>query len=522
MSSQKPAAASKPAGAAGKGNAAAQPAAGSPTLAPGTVLADRFEIQSVIGEGGMGVVYRALDRAGEKPAAVKVLKKHLVQSKEFVTRFKREARAASRFRHEAAVKVLLTGETEEKLPWLAMELVEGKSVKEIMEAAGRLEPGRACNLAHQLLRALGSAHRAGIVHRDMKPDNIRVIVDADGIERPKILDFGIAKFVRGEMGEITGGLKTKTGVILGTPKYMAPEQIRGDAVDGRADIYSVGAMLYEMLGGKPPFEAADVFGFVAMHLKEQVPPLTQRFPDADIPHEVDEVVLRMLTKDAKERPADATALADELEKFAVEDPTKGKKAVELKRGVVTVAVAGVVAAGAAFALAPAIGLASAPAALGLGLGAAIAAAKFGRPSVYSYVKRVGAVAGTAGLLCAIGMFVPGSPGLVTASAFALAAVLCYAAFLVVWNSKTRALRVVMAGLAAPLLALALFPVHVKPPAADQKSWYLAVWMEGSDVVAKAELEKEAKKGTALALAAMCLVFGAASVALPRPGAARLR
>ena len=204
--------------------------------APGSVLGDRFEILEPLGAGAMGVVFRAQDRSAGAPAAVKVLHRKLVTSGEYVSRFKREALAASRFRHEAAVKVLGTGETDDGLPYIAMELVEGQSLRELLDRSGPLPVGRACNIAHQLLRALGAAHRRGIVHRDIKPDNVRIVVDDDGIERPKLLDFGIVKFIGGDPGELEGAVKTKTGIVLGTPKYMAPEQVRGEGVDGRADV----------------------------------------------------------------------------------------------------------------------------------------------------------------------------------------------------------------------------------------------------------------------------------------------
>lgn len=485
-------------------------------LAPGTVLGDRFVLADIVGEGGMGVVYRAHDKLADRPAAVKVLKRQLVQSKEYVARFKREARAASRFRHDAAVRVLATGETEDRLPYIAMDLIEGRGLEEIVKAEAPFAPGRACNIAQQLLGALGAAHQLGIVHRDMKPGNIRVVVDADGIERPKILDFGVAKFVRGDMGEVTGGFKTKTGVILGTPKYMAPEQIRGEAIDGRADIYAIGAMLHEMLTGKPPFEADDVFGFVALHLKEQVPPITQRFPDLDVPHEVDEIVLRMLSKDPKQRPDDAAVLGAELEKWAVEDPKAAQKAVALRRGVLAVGASGVVGAGVAWAVAPGLGPAAAAAALGLGGGAALAASRFGRPSVYAYVRRVGAVLAAASVTAAISLVFPGGPGLVVTASFLMFALVVYSAFLLVWNSRVTALRFVAAGIAAPLLGCLLFPVRIVPP--DHDAYYVAVY-DTSDG-ASATREGEAKSATAFAIFAVGVVFGAASMVLPRPGAAR--
>lgn len=493
------------------GSAAAPAAVG-----PGSLIGDRFVVEQVIGEGGMGIVYRVRDRIADRPAAVKVLKKQLVQSREFVARFKREARAAARFRHDAAVHVLATGETEDRLPYIAMELVEGRALDEIVANEAPLAPGRACNIVQQLLRALGAAHKQGIVHRDMKPSNIRVVTDADGIERPKILDFGVAKFVRGDVGEVTGGFKTKTGVIVGTPKYMSPEQVRGDTIDGRADVYAVGAMFHEMLTGKPPFEADDVLGFVALHLKHEVPPITQRFPDLDVPHEVDEIVLRMLSKDPKERPEDATVLADEVEKWAIEDPRAAQKVVALRRGVIAVAVSGLAGAAAGFVLARPVWPAAVACSLGLGFGAAFAARRFGRPSVHAYVRRVVSVLAATLVLAAVSLALPGSPGLFVTASFVLSTLLVYAAFLLVWNARVRVVRVAAAAIAAPALCAALFPVRVAPEQFD--AYYLAVYQQADPAMAVVEVES--KKVTALALLAMGLPFGLACALLPRPGAAR--
>jgi protein kinase-like protein len=496
------------------------------TLAPGTVLGERFEIESVLGQGAMGVVYRAKDRTSGAPAAVKVLHKNLVQSREYLSRFKREASAASRFRHEAAVRVLATGEAEERLPYIAMDLVAGKGLREIVESGTPMPYGRAANIVQQLLRALGAAHRAGIVHRDMKPDNIRVVIDDDGIERPRILDFGVAKFIAGDMGEIEGGLKTKTGTVLGTPKYMAPEQIRGEAVDGRADIYAVGAMLHELLTGKPPFVADDVFGFVAMHLKERVPALAERFPDLDIPEDLDELVLSMLEKDPRDRPGDATALADQLARFAVEDPRAAEKGRALTRGAAAVAAGGVVGAVAGWFLAGArggetasMGPVVAAASLGLGAGAAAAAKLFPRPSVYGFVKRVAVVAGAVAVAACASIPLSGAPfflGVFAASGFALAGLLAYAGYLLVWNSRSLWVRPLVAGIAAPLVAATLLPVLVAPAGHDP----YFVRLLGASAAAVADAEGAARTRALLGAVAVALSFGLASMLLPRPGAAR--
>jgi tRNA A-37 threonylcarbamoyl transferase component Bud32 len=500
--------------------------AGKGTIAPGTVLGERFEVESVVGQGAMGIVYRAKDRTTGEPAAVKVLHRQLVQSREYLSRFKREASAASRFRHEAAVRVIATGEAEERQPYIAMDLVAGKSLRDIVLDGAPMVSGRAANIVQQLLRALGAAHHAGIVHRDMKPDNIRIVIDEDGIERPKILDFGVAKFISGDIGEVDGGLKTKTGIVLGTPKYMAPEQIRGEAVDGRADIYSVGAILHEMLTGKPPFEAEDVFGFVAMHLKEQVPALGERFPEIEIPEELDELVLSMLEKDPRDRPGDAAALADQLASFAVEDPRAAEKGRALTRGAAAVAAGGFVGAAAGWFLAGSRAgetASSAPvvaaAALMLGLGAAAAAKMFPRPSVYGFVKRVAVVslALLVGALASIPLSsAPFVLGMFAASGFALTALLAYAGYLLVWNSRSLWMRPLVAGIAAPLLAATLLPVLVAPAGHDP----YFVRLLGTSAAAVADTEGSARSRAFLGALAIALTFGLASMLLPRPGAAR--
>ncbi len=483
------------------------------------LVGDRFELGEKLGEGAMGAVYRAVDRSTERPCAVKVLHRALVTSREYVSRFRREALAASRFRHEAAVRVIGAGVTNDGLPFIAMDLVEGRTLREILDAEKRLETGRACNIAEQLLRALGAAHQRGIVHRDMKPDNVRVVVDADGIERPKILDFGVVKFIGGDGADVEGAVKTKTGVVVGTPKYMAPEQIRGEPIDGRADVYAVGAMLYEMLAGEPPFVADDVVGFVAMHLRAEVPPLLQRAPDADVPPELDVAVLHMLSKEPSARPADATALAAHIAQWAVEDPNAGLKERALKRAMAVVAASGVVSAVLGFVVAGGIAPAVAASAIGLGAGAAAAARYLPRPSVYGYAQRMGLVAGALLLAAFASLLVPGSPGLAVTGAHALAALLSYAAYLAVWSSAARWLRVAAAGVGAPLLALPLLPIRVVP--ASGEPYFVRILGSGSTDPALAALESSARGHGLAGVLLVALVFSLATLLLPRPAAARL-
>ncbi|MHC4923426.1 MAG: serine/threonine protein kinase, partial [Planctomycetota bacterium] len=265
----------------------------------GKTIAGRFEVENVLGEGGMGKVYGAKDQ---------------------------EARTAGRLRHEAAVRIVAFGETESGAPYLAMEYCLGVTLKDMLAKEGHLPIARACNIASQMIDAVGSAHKQGIIHRDLKPENIKIAPDAMRGEAVKVLDFGVAKFIGGEDApEMENAVKTKTGIILGTPKYMAPEQIRGEQVDGRADLYSCGAILYELLSGTPPFTADDVFGYVSKHLKEPPMKLADRVPEYAIPQELDDLVMWMLEKNPVQRPKDAASINAILDKFA-----KGSSSARLK------------------------------------------------------------------------------------------------------------------------------------------------------------------------------------------------
>ncbi|MHC4821826.1 MAG: serine/threonine-protein kinase, partial [Planctomycetota bacterium] len=216
----------------------------------GKTIAGRFEVENVLGEGGMGKVYGAKDLETGGMAALKVVVGQLTGNEEYVKRLQQEARTAGRLRHEAAVRIVAFGETESGAPYLAMEYCLGVTLKDMLAKEGHLPIARACNIASQMIDAVGSAHKQGIIHRDLKPEHIKIAPDAMRGEAVKVLDFGVAKFIGGEDApEMENAVKTKTGIILGTPKYMAPEQIRGEQVDGRADLYSCGAILYELLSG---------------------------------------------------------------------------------------------------------------------------------------------------------------------------------------------------------------------------------------------------------------------------------
>jgi serine/threonine protein kinase len=267
----------------------------------GKVLAGKYRIDSLLKHGGMGAVYRATHLMLHKPIAIKLIKPELVTSEDTIRRFHREAQAASQLDHPNIVTIHDLGKAEDGTLYIAMELVTGTSLKELVKTEGALEPGRAIRIAAAIGSALTLAHRQQIIHRDLKPQNIMICRDAEGHEQPKLLDFGIAKTFESE-----GPALTSTGLVLGTPHYMSPEQAKGTAVDGRSDLYSLGIILYEMLVGKVPFEAPSIPAILVKHLNETPKPPTALRPGLDASLET--IVLRCLEKE----PAGRYQTAQEL------------------------------------------------------------------------------------------------------------------------------------------------------------------------------------------------------------------
>jgi Tol biopolymer transport system component len=257
-----------------------------------------FRIGEPLGGGGMGVVYRAEDVQLGRPVALKFLAPELVRDPISKTRFLNEARAASALDHPNLCTILEVGETEEGLLFLAMPLYEGESLEERM-AGGPFTIEQALDVAAQAARGLAKAHQAGIVHRDIKPPNL--FLTGDGVV--KILDFGIAKLT-GEAGP------TLRGVLLGTPSYMAPEQTRGQEIDARADVWSLGVVLYEMLAGRRPFTGGTGTAVVYAVLNQPLEPLARLRPG--VPPEVERIVSRMLARDLEQRYADADEVLADL------------------------------------------------------------------------------------------------------------------------------------------------------------------------------------------------------------------
>ncbi len=287
----------------------------------GRNLTGRFAIVERIGAGGMGTVYRA-DQAGlDRPVALKVLKKELIADQETVARFHREAKAMSMLMHPNTVRVFDFGEDDDGHLFLAMELLEGELLTAFIEREGSPPIDEAVETTMQILRSLSEAHSKGLVHRDLKPDNI-MLARVEGRAKPvvKVLDFGIAKVFRAE--EKIDQLETQAGTVFGTPRYMSPEQAQGKELDHRSDLYSVGVLLYQMLTGKPPFVDDDAVVVMAKHIREEPVPVRDAVPERPIPRSLERVVEKALAKEPRDRYPDAdafeAALADALPDVALE------------------------------------------------------------------------------------------------------------------------------------------------------------------------------------------------------------
>ncbi|MBA3542330.1 MAG: serine/threonine protein kinase [Deltaproteobacteria bacterium] len=276
----------------------------------------KYKILAQIGEGGMGVVYRAQHVVLGSPAAIKILLPQFTRDPVVVERLFTEAKASSAIRHPGIVEVFDYGHTGD-ITYIAMELLRGESLQNFLTRNHKLSASLAAQIAAQMFAALDAVHVRGVVHRDLKPDNVFLVRDrtAPGSIRIKLLDFGIAKLV-GEPS--TPRIKTKGGVILGTPAYMAPEQCRGGSgeIDARADLYAVGCILFQMLTGRPPFDAEGSGEVMAMHIYEPPPRLHSLQPK--LPVELDALLAKLLVKRAEDRiPSAAFALAA-LERAPIE------------------------------------------------------------------------------------------------------------------------------------------------------------------------------------------------------------
>lgn len=274
----------------------------------GRTLDEKYCVEERLGAGGMGAVYRARHLSMDRPVAIKVLHQRLVEDEAARVRFQIEARAAVLLQHSNAVSVTDFGQTSEGCVYIVMELLEGRTLREILSREAPIETARAVSIMLQVSDAVAAAHEAGIIHRDLKPANILVTQSADQPAVVKVLDFGIAKFASDKC--IDEPTLTQRDTIIGTPRYMAPEQSNGFELTPAADVYSLGVILYELMTGMAPFTGSTPAEIAQKHATD--PPHSPREIVAAIPEDVERVVLHALEKQPADRPANAAEFRREL------------------------------------------------------------------------------------------------------------------------------------------------------------------------------------------------------------------
>ncbi len=273
----------------------------------GVVIDQRYQVEGVLGEGGMGTVYEVKHVALGRSFALKVLRADLASEGELGARFLQEARAAARINHPNVVQITDFGTLPSGQTYFVMELLSGTSLRELLRREGAIQVTFALELIRQVALALGAAHGAGIIHRDLKPDNIQIIGANSDQPVIKVLDFGLAK--------VAGASRlTKKGIVFGTPHYMSPEQAAGDELDQRVDIYALGIVMYEMFTGRVPFEADSFMGVLTKHMYMQPVPPSQILESTTL-GELEAVTLRCLEKDPAKRFPTMAALVEEIDQI---------------------------------------------------------------------------------------------------------------------------------------------------------------------------------------------------------------
>jgi eukaryotic-like serine/threonine-protein kinase len=275
----------------------------------GTIVAERYHVMKKLGEGGMGQVYLAEHVKMGRKSALKVMHPGMVKDVDAISRFNREAANASRISHPNVAAVYDFGETADGVIFLAMEFVDGPPLTKVIEQAGSLPPKRAATIVYQTAEALAVAHDLGIVHRDLKPDNIMVARTRDGGDLVKVVDFGIAKAANSDAQKVT-----KTGLVVGTPEYMSPEQLAGDKLDGRSDIYALALVAFNMLTGTLPFPSDSAQESMIMRLTDRPKPLSEMRPEVSWPADVQAVMDKALEREAALRYQNATDFGRDLQR----------------------------------------------------------------------------------------------------------------------------------------------------------------------------------------------------------------
>lgn len=276
----------------------------------GAIVDGKYRLIEKLGDGGMGIVYKAEQSAIDRSVAIKLLHRHLVESEEFLNRFHHEARIASKLRHSNAVVIYDFGVWQGQ-PYIVMELASGTTLRQWIEKKGSLSETQARAIGRQVGSALAEAHSFSIVHRDLKPENIMIVGEQDGLPVVRVLDFGLAKIIQAD--ESKRSVMTQAGMFFGTPAYASPEQALGKELDHRSDIYSLGVILYEAVTGTIPFSSPSGLELLMKHVREPVEPLSKRNPRVNISPELQKAIMRCLEKEAAERFSSATEFVTELE-----------------------------------------------------------------------------------------------------------------------------------------------------------------------------------------------------------------
>ena len=285
-----------------------------------------YTIQNRIGEGGVGLVYGGEQPLIGKKVAIKILQPNFAQDEEAVSRFLFEARAANQIRHRNIIDIFNFGSLPDGRQYLIMEFLDGQALDTVIHKRAPLPIAEGLRLVDEIADGLSAAHTAGIVHRDLKPGNIFVVQQRDGSEYVKLLDFGLAKLLQTSKG---GGPTTKTGVVMGTPEYMAPEQGRGDPVDHRSDIYALGAIMVELFSGRPPFEGKNEIDTIVMQMQT---PWEGFAPALKVPSELEYLVARMLEKEVSDRPPSMLEVRNEVRRLREGAAGKGPSPRTLMEG----------------------------------------------------------------------------------------------------------------------------------------------------------------------------------------------
>jgi serine/threonine-protein kinase len=275
----------------------------------GVTLDGRYRLDAVLGEGGMGSVFRATQLAMDRKVAVKLLKPHLASDDDALQRFAREARVTLKVDSPHAVKILDFGVTPLRDYYMVLEYLDGRTVQRELDIDGAFAPARVAHIAHQALAALAAAHGEGLIHRDVKPDNLLLMRVGGDADYTKMLDFGVAKLMQGAAGDPALLALTAAGMVFGTPEFMSPEQALGQALDGRSDLYSLAVTMFVMLTGRAPFDGETAIEWLTHHVRTPAPRLAMVRPELAAYPELDDLLQRCLAKHRDQRPTNAAEMA---------------------------------------------------------------------------------------------------------------------------------------------------------------------------------------------------------------------